>query len=179
MFDTMGPLAEEPPPDEPAPPGGPPPDEPPPPEGPPSPESESGAGALPLPAAAGGMPDAQQIESWLALLRDAAKTGDALDDAARIDRIRALENLKSSACALQAADAVALDRSRREADAAAGIKPEKQGQGVGRQVALARRESPTAPAGCWACLGPWSTKCPTPSPHSKPVNSTNGAPPSW
>ncbi|EMY34036.1 HNH nuclease [Arthrobacter crystallopoietes BAB-32] len=53
-----------------------------------------------------------------------------------------MENLKSSACALQAADAVALDRSRREADAAAGIKPEKQGQGVGRQIALARRESP-------------------------------------
>jgi len=83
------------------------------------------------------------MEAWQAFLQaSTTETGDRLDDRARVDRIRALENLKSSACALQAADTVALERSRREADAAAGIKAEKQGQGVARQVALARRESP-------------------------------------
>lgn len=86
--------------------------------------------------------DARLIRTWHAALEQVVRSGRHIGDAERIDRIRVLEDLKSAACALQAADAVELDRSRREADAAAGIPAAKQGKGVGREISLARRESP-------------------------------------
>nr|WP_231705931.1 HNH endonuclease signature motif containing protein [Arthrobacter sp. zg-Y40] len=63
-------------------------------------------------------------------------------DAGLVDRLRALEELKAAACAAQARVAAALDASVRAAHARAGLPAEKQGMGVGAQVALARRESP-------------------------------------
>ncbi|WIB05161.1 DUF222 domain-containing protein [Arthrobacter sp. zg-Y20] len=63
-------------------------------------------------------------------------------DAGLVDRLRALEELKAAACAAQARAAAALDVSVRAAHARAGLPAEKQGVGVGAQVALARRESP-------------------------------------
>ncbi|WIB05388.1 DUF222 domain-containing protein [Arthrobacter sp. zg-Y20] len=63
-------------------------------------------------------------------------------DAELVDRLRALEELKAAACAAQARAAAALDVSVRAAHARAGLPAEKQGVGVGAQVALARRESP-------------------------------------
>ncbi|WP_336713748.1 HNH endonuclease [Arthrobacter sp. USHLN218] len=86
--------------------------------------------------------DACLIKTWHAALDQVMRSGRDIGDVGRIDRIRALEDLKSAACALQAADTVELDRSRREADAAAGIPAAKQGKGVGREISLARRESP-------------------------------------
>lgn len=65
-----------------------------------------------------------------------------VDDAERIDQLRALEQLKSAACAAQARIAVALDASQRQAQARADVPAAKRGQGVGAQIALARRESP-------------------------------------
>jgi hypothetical protein len=65
------------------------------------------------------------------------------DDAARIDLIRELEELKSIAEAAQAELTAAFDTSQRAAEAAAGVSAERRGRAVAAQVALARRESPT------------------------------------
>ena len=66
----------------------------------------------------------------------------AVDDAERIDRIRALEELKSAVAAAQLAETAAFDASQRAAQAAGGVRAERQGRGVAAQVALARRISP-------------------------------------
>jgi hypothetical protein len=63
-------------------------------------------------------------------------------DAERIDRIRALEDLKGAICAAQAVEAVALKQSVIDAETQAGVPAHKRGRGVAAQVALARRESP-------------------------------------
>ncbi|WP_082697978.1 HNH endonuclease signature motif containing protein [Arthrobacter sp. EpRS71] len=59
-----------------------------------------------------------------------------------IEQIRGLENMKSAISGLQARIAVAFDLAQRQEQAAAGVPASEQGQGVGAQVALARRESP-------------------------------------
>ena len=63
-------------------------------------------------------------------------------DAARVDLLRSLEQLKNAAAAAQADLAVALDASQRSQQAAAGEPARHQGRGVAAQVALARQESP-------------------------------------
>jgi hypothetical protein len=60
-----------------------------------------------------------------------------------IDVTRALEELKAAASAAQAKAAAAFDRSQRREQAAAGVTTEHLGKGVGSQLALARRESPS------------------------------------
>ena len=64
------------------------------------------------------------------------------DDPARIDALRALEELKAAAAAAQARISVAFDASQRQAHADAGLPARRRGEGVAAQVALARRESP-------------------------------------
>ncbi|WP_328356645.1 DUF222 domain-containing protein [Mycobacterium sp. NBC_00419] len=59
-----------------------------------------------------------------------------------VERIAALERLKAAAAAGQARLAVALDASRRAAEAAAGVPAARRGKGVSAEVALARRDSP-------------------------------------
>lgn len=59
-----------------------------------------------------------------------------------IEGIAVMERLKSAAAARQARLAVALDASRRAAEAAAGVRSERRGRGVAAEVALARRDSP-------------------------------------
>ncbi len=68
--------------------------------------------------------------------------GGAVLDAVRVERLRALEELKNAACAAQARLGVDLDASQRAAQAAAGVPAKLQGRGVAAQVGLARRESP-------------------------------------
>lgn len=65
-----------------------------------------------------------------------------LDDAARVDAIRALEQLACVATAAQAELARALDRSVRQRAADRGVPAARQGRGVEQLVAYARRESP-------------------------------------
>jgi Domain of unknown function (DUF222)/HNH endonuclease len=65
-----------------------------------------------------------------------------VDDSVRVDRIRALEELKSLVAAVQAAETVALVDSQRAAQRVAGAPAERSGRGVGAQVGLARRISP-------------------------------------
>ncbi|WP_079597529.1 HNH endonuclease [Arthrobacter sp. P2b] len=60
-----------------------------------------------------------------------------------IDQLRELEDLKSAAAAKQADIAVAFDLFQRRVQAAAGVPADEQGAGVGAQIALARRESPS------------------------------------
>ncbi|SDX33802.1 protein of unknown function [Arthrobacter sp. cf158] len=59
-----------------------------------------------------------------------------------IEQISGLENMKSAISGLQARMAVAFDLAQRQEQAAAGVPASEQDQGVGAQVALARRESP-------------------------------------
>jgi Domain of unknown function (DUF222) len=61
---------------------------------------------------------------------------------ALVQRIAALERLKSAAAAGQARAAAALDASRRAAEAAAGVPAAKRGRGLASEVALARHDSP-------------------------------------
>ncbi|HEX2857579.1 MAG TPA: HNH endonuclease [Propionibacteriaceae bacterium] len=63
-------------------------------------------------------------------------------DVARIDLLRALEEVKNIATALQAVTAVAFARSQRAEQARQGVPADQLGRGVAEQVALARRESP-------------------------------------
>jgi hypothetical protein len=65
------------------------------------------------------------------------------DEAGLIERIAWLERVKSAAAAGQARAAAVLDEKRRAQEAAAGVPTAKQGRGVGSEVALARRDSPT------------------------------------
>ncbi|MFK4296003.1 hypothetical protein ABH924_001140 [Arthrobacter sp. GAS37] len=64
------------------------------------------------------------------------------DSAELINQLRALEDLKSAAAALQARITVAFDAAQRSAEKELGVPAEEQGRGVGAQIALARRESP-------------------------------------
>ncbi|MDT5130345.1 MAG: hypothetical protein QOH54_5989 [Mycobacterium sp.] len=64
------------------------------------------------------------------------------DESALVERIAALERLKSAAAAGQARAAAALDATRRASEAAAGMPAAKRGRGVASEVALARRDSP-------------------------------------
>ena len=64
-----------------------------------------------------------------------------VDDAERIDQIRALEMIKSACAAAQARVTVGFAESQRAAQRAAGVKASDLGRGIGSQVALARRDS--------------------------------------
>ncbi|WP_159735605.1 HNH endonuclease [Arthrobacter sp. 9V] len=59
-----------------------------------------------------------------------------------IEQLRVLEGMKSAITALQAQISVAFDLAQRAEQADAGVPASERGQGVGAQVALARRESP-------------------------------------
>ncbi|GAA3273433.1 HNH endonuclease signature motif containing protein [Paenarthrobacter aurescens] len=59
-----------------------------------------------------------------------------------VEQLRVLEEMKSAITALQARVAVAFDLAQRVEQAEAGVPAAERGQGVGAQVALARRESP-------------------------------------
>ncbi|NOJ60690.1 HNH endonuclease signature motif containing protein [Arthrobacter sp. 260] len=67
----------------------------------------------------------------------------AADAAGLIDQLRELEELKSAIAGVQARITVAVDAAERQAQALAGVPAGEQGKGVGAQVALARRESPS------------------------------------
>jgi hypothetical protein len=74
-------------------------------------------------------------------LSSALDAASGLDDPARIDVIRALEELACVATAAQASLAAELDESRRATEAAHGVPASRRGRGVAAEVALARRES--------------------------------------
>jgi hypothetical protein len=115
----------------------------------------SGAGILrvpPVPAvpsvaaaqSVAGVREAHAAAPSVADVRDALEAVPvSADGAGMIDQLRELEDLKSAAAAKQAEITVVFDLSQRREQAAAGVPANEQGAGVGPQIALARRESPT------------------------------------
>lgn len=85
---------------------------------------------------------AEQVVRVQVSLAHALESPSSLDDSARVDAIRALEQLVCTATAAQAALTAELDDSIRESRAARGMPSARQGVGVAAQVALARRTSP-------------------------------------
>ncbi|MEV7646218.1 DUF222 domain-containing protein [Arthrobacter sp. NPDC089319] len=59
-----------------------------------------------------------------------------------VDQITARENAKDAIAADQARLMVALDQRMRAERAAAGVRAERRGEGIAKQIGLARRESP-------------------------------------
>ncbi|PRZ28775.1 uncharacterized protein DUF222, partial [Antricoccus suffuscus] len=92
------------------------------------------------PAASGRAPDLIALRTFRESL--AGTHDDTLDDAARIDQIRALEELKAAAAAAQARLAVSFHASQRDQQAAAGTPRRRLGRGIGEQIAAARRDAP-------------------------------------
>lgn len=97
-----------------------------------------------VPGAARGPVDAGFDDAGVAEVEALREALTALDpapsEAAAIDRIRALEILKSTCAAVQARESLALDERRRAREAAEGVPSDKQGRGLGPEIALARRE---------------------------------------
>lgn len=86
----------------------------------------------------------EQLVARLNSLTDVVRTLPcAGDDAARIDQLGALEDLKRAACAAQARITDALARSQRAQQLEAGVPSERASRGVADQVARARREAPS------------------------------------
>jgi len=86
--------------------------------------------------------DAVVVAGWREQLTAAATAGVELSDAARVDLLRALEELACAAAGVQAVVTAGFDASQRAAQAVAGVPAELRGRGVGAQVGLARRVSP-------------------------------------
>lgn len=66
----------------------------------------------------------------------------AHSDAARIDRITAIERLKNALTAAQVAETVTFTDSQRADQRDKGVRAERLGRGIGSQIALARQQSP-------------------------------------
>lgn len=89
-----------------------------------------------------GLLTAESVEAFRRGLAGARESAAALDDAQRIELIAALESLKHTAAAAQAAVTVAFADSQDAALAACDMERPQRSRSVGSQVALARRESP-------------------------------------
>lgn len=87
--------------------------------------------------------DESVVAGWRSVLTglDLA-TAAGWSEAAQIELIGALEELKAAAAAAQAQVTAAFAASRREALTAAGVPTRRQGRSIGAEVALARRVSP-------------------------------------
>jgi len=77
------------------------------------------------------------------LLNNQPDLDESAGESALVEGIAWLETLKASAAAQQARLTAALDTARRAAESAAGVPAAKRGRGVGSEVALARRDSPS------------------------------------
>lgn len=64
-------------------------------------------------------------------------------EAEAVDRINALEQIKSACAAAQARESAALEVHRWQDEAARGVPAERRGRGLGSEIGLARRENPT------------------------------------
>lgn len=76
------------------------------------------------------------------LSRTVANLEQDVDDSVRVDRIRALEELRSAVAAAQARETAGFVDSQRAAQHAVGVPAERIGRGIAAQVGLARRISP-------------------------------------
>lgn len=86
------------------------------------------------------------LDDVRALVAAFARVAVPADDPARVDLIRALEEVQAAAAAAQARVVAAFAASQRAAQVAAGVPAARVGQGVAAQVGLARRQSPARTA---------------------------------
>jgi hypothetical protein len=84
--------------------------------------------------------DGAELGAWTSRLAEVDVT--RCDEAEAIDVITELERLKRAAAAAQARLSVRVDGLARERQQASGHRPERLGQGVAAQIAMARLESP-------------------------------------
>jgi hypothetical protein len=101
---------------------------------------------LQLVEAGGPSPDplVVRVEGWMGELAGAAGDEQEVSDAARIDRIAALERLRSTVAAAQAAECVRFAQSQVREQLAADVHPSVVGRGLADQITLACRMSPVA-----------------------------------
>lgn len=81
-------------------------------------------------------------------------------DAERIDLLRALEELKAVATAVQASVALAVDAAAREAEAEARVPAERRGRDVPVRLGLALRESPVRARSFLGAAKAWHAEMP-------------------
>src|SRR5699024_11844089 len=80
----------------------------------------------------------------ITVLRDAVGVLEPADSqSGAIDRIRQLEELKAACAAAQARETAALAAMRYQQEAARGVAKTRRCKGLGAEVGLARRDSPT------------------------------------
>ena len=87
-----------------------------------------------------------RVNAMMAELREAAFDPTWVSDADRIDRIAAMEQLRSGLAGLQMAESVRFARSQVERQLAADVHPERIGRGIAAQIGLACHISPWAAA---------------------------------
>jgi hypothetical protein len=103
------------------------------------PNGASGARPDEAAAGAGGPVTAVQVAAFRGALLGVCREA---SDAERVDLLRELETLSCAVAGAQAVVTADFDASQRAVQAAAGVRPDRQGRGIASQVALARRESP-------------------------------------
>ena len=86
-------------------------------------------------------PTLQALGRMLAELGGLTYAGGSAEDAARVDRIAILEQIKHAAAAAQAGEIVRFARSQVAAQRTAGVNYRRLGQGIAEQVGLACRVS--------------------------------------
>ena len=82
------------------------------------------------------------------------------EDAGLVDVLRALEELKAAAAAVQVRAVLALDASVRQQEASAGLRAEKRGRDVPSRVGLALRESPAQASSFLGAARAWRDEMP-------------------
>ena len=82
------------------------------------------------------------VEQVRALVRAVSSLPEVSDNSGRVDLLRALEELKAAAAAVQLRTAVAFDAQVRAEECAAGVAVRERGRGVAGQLGLALRRSP-------------------------------------
>ena len=86
--------------------------------------------------------DDRSVALLTSLIGALSSMDQGVEDAVRIDRIAALEKLKSAAAAAQAVESVAFAASQRAQQLALQVPAQRADRGIAAQVALARRTSP-------------------------------------
>ena len=100
-------------------------------------------------------------------------------DGVRIDRIARLEKLRAATAALQAAETVRFARSQVAEQLAQDVHPNAIGRGIGDQIALACKISPSAGSQRLGVPGRCGSTSRKPSPSSPRASSASGSPSLW
>ena len=106
-----------------------------------SPPRRPGGESRPAPTGVPVTAELTRLMSRLAALEGLGRDGQALSEAELVDQIAVMERLKSGLAAAQARVTARLDARRRARESAAGVPAAQRGKGLGREVALARRDS--------------------------------------